>query len=61
MSKGCLVRTIVKEHWTSKVFLAISDPYKNEYGESVIQVYNPSRWGSATKYYVASLEVISGV
>jgi len=61
ISKGCLVRTIVAKHWTSRVFLAISDPYENDRGEPVIQVYSPSKWGNAAIYYVASLEVISGV
>ena len=61
ISKGCLVRTIVAKHWTSRVFLTISDPYENDQGELVIQVYKPSKWGNASIYYVASLEVISGV
>ncbi len=61
ISKGCLVRTIVAKHWTPRVFLAISDPYENDRGEPVIQVYSPSKWGNASIYYVASLEVISGV
>jgi len=64
ISKGCLVRTIVAKHWTPRVFLAISDPYENDRGEPVIQVYSPSTrgpWGNASIYYVASLEVISGV
>lgn len=63
ISKGCLVRTIVDhtKHWKATVFLAISDPYENDQGEPVIQVYRPSKWGTACIYYVSSLEVISGV
>ena len=61
ISKGCLVRTVVAKHWKSTVFLAISDPYENDEGEPVIQVYKPSKWGTACVYYVSSLEVISGV
>ena len=64
ISKGCLVRTVVPKHWyagRSTVFLTISDPYENDRGEPVIQVYSPSKWGNAAIYYVASLEVISGV
>jgi|7_EtaG_2_1085326.scaffolds.fasta_scaffold26218_5 hypothetical protein len=61
ISKGCLVRTVVAKHWKPTVFLAISDPYENDLGEPVIQVYSPSKWGNASIYYVASLEVISGV
>ena len=60
ISKGCLVRTVVAKHWKSTVFLAISDPYENDEGEPVIQVYKPSKWGTACVYYVSSLEVISG-
>jgi len=61
ISKGCLVRTIVAKHWTSKVFLAISDPYENNCGEPVIQVYPTPEKGHPNVYYVSSLEVISGV